>query len=192
MEAVLLAAGFSSRMGRLKQLMPIHGKPMICYTAESLVAAGLELRIVLGYDCEKIKSALSYLPYECMVNHHPEEGMFSSVKLGCQILRPNSACLIMPCDCPGVLPETIRYVAETLEQKSEQVVIPTFSGRRGHPCGLPAYFVKKILTLPNDTPGLRSLWQHTPDEIVHLEVDDAAILHDIDTVRDLQTIIESS
>ncbi|MCP4372526.1 MAG: NTP transferase domain-containing protein, partial [Deltaproteobacteria bacterium] len=39
MNVILLAAGFSSRMGELKQVMDIGGKPMVRQVVEPLLAA---------------------------------------------------------------------------------------------------------------------------------------------------------
>jgi molybdenum cofactor cytidylyltransferase len=187
MKAILLAAGFSSRMRELKQVMDIAGKPMVRQVAESLLAAGLELVVVIGYQAERVQKALDGLPCEYILNKHPENGMFSSVKLGCSTVKPASACLVTTCDCPGILPTTIQQVKDTLTHNPMNVVIPTFRGRRGHPVGVPAFLVEQIQSLPPETPGLNSLWQHTPEIVFHLEVDDPAMLRDLDRPEDVSS-----
>jgi molybdenum cofactor cytidylyltransferase len=186
MKVILLAAGFSSRMGELKQVMDFAGKPMVCQVAESLLAAGLELVVVIGYQSERVKEALHSLPCEYIINEHPEDGMFSSVKLGCLTIEPGSPCLITTCDCPGILPITIRSIKNTLEREQTQAVIPTFHGKKGHPVGLPAFLVERIQTLPPATPGLHSLWRHTPEIVFYLEVNDPAVLRDLDKPEDIK------
>ncbi len=186
MKAILLAAGFSTRMGELKQVMDIEEKPMVRQVAESLLAAELELVVVIGYEGERVKQALHGLPCKFVVNEHPENGMFSSVKLGCSTVEPGAACLITTCDCPGILPTTIQRVKDTLEREHVKVVIPSFQGRRGHPTGLPAFLVKQIRSLPLDTPGLNSLWRDTPEMVVHLEMDDPAVIRDFDRPEDVR------
>ncbi len=49
-------------MGELKQVMTIAGKPMVRQVAEALLAAGLELVVVVGYQSEQVKHALDGLP----------------------------------------------------------------------------------------------------------------------------------
>lgn len=187
MKAILLAAGFSSRMGELKQVMDIAGKPMVRQVAEPLLAVGLELIVVIGHQGERVQEALHEFPCQYVMNEHPEKGMFSSVKLGCSIVEAGSACLVTTCDCPGILPSTIGAIKDTLEHKRTKVVIPTFQGRRGHPVGLPAFLVEQIHPLPFETPGLNSLWKHKPEIVFHLEVDDPAILRDLDRPEDLRS-----
>ncbi|GAK60173.1 molybdenum hydroxylase accessory protein, YgfJ family [Candidatus Vecturithrix granuli] len=184
MNAIILAAGFSSRMGTLKQVMAFEDKPMTRQVAEPLLAAGLELIVVIGHERERVKSVLQDLPCKYVLNPCPEDGMFSSVRMGCLTVPAGEACLLTPCDCPGIRPETIRQVQITLEREREKVIIPTFQGRRGHPAGLPAMLVERIRTLPPDTPGLNSLWREQPEMVVHLEIPDPAILRDFDRPED--------
>ena len=187
MKAIVLAAGFSTRMGELKQVMDIAGMPMVRQVADSLLVAGLEVLVIIGHLHTRVMEVLYDLPCECILNSKPEQGMFSSVKLGCARVEPGSACLITPCDCPGVLPATIQQVQEALQYHQTKVVIPTFQGHRGHPVGLPAYLVDTIRTLPPTTPGLNSLWRETPDLVAHVEVDDPAVLRDFDRPEDMRS-----
>ena len=185
MKAILLAAGFSSRMGELKQVMAVAGKPMVRQVAESLLNGGLELVVVIGHEYVRVQQALAGLPYEYLINQHPEQGMFSSVKMGCATVNPGSPCLVMPCDCPGVIPPTLHQIQDAIADHPGKVIIPTFQGRKGHPVGLPALMAAHIALLPPDTPGLSSLWRHLPEKVVYLEVNDPAILRDFDTPEDL-------
>ena len=173
-------------MGTLKQVMEFDDKPMIRHVAEPLLASGLELIVVIGHEHERVKAVLQDLPCEYVLNPQPEQGMFSSVRLGCLKVPRTEACLLTTCDCPGIRPETIQQVQTTLERHDSKVVIPTFQGRRGHPAGLPAALVDRIRTLPPDTPGLNSLWREQPEMVVPLEVNDPAILRDFDRPQDLE------
>lgn len=189
MKAILLAAGFSSRMGELKQVMDIEGKPMVRQVAEPLLAAGLELIVVIGYERERVTQALHDLPCDYVINEQPEDGMFSSVRLGCLAIPSKEPCLITTCDCPGIQPKTIQRVKETLEREQTKVIIPTFQGRRGHPAALPAFLVDQIRTLPPNTPGLNSLWKEKPDMVLQVEVYDPAVLRDLDRPEDVERLL---
>ncbi|PIE35431.1 hypothetical protein CSA56_04150 [candidate division KSB3 bacterium] len=191
MKAILLAAGFSSRMGTLKQIMPIEGKPMIYQAAEPFVSSGLELLVVLGHKHQRVQEALGSLPCRVLINPSPEDGMFSSVRLGCQAVPLGEPCLLSTCDCPGVAPHTIRMVQETLLEEQDHVIIPTYRGRRGHPVGLPAFLVERVHALPPETPGLNSLWRKSPEMVVHFNVYDPAVLRDLDRREDVEKLQES-
>jgi CTP:molybdopterin cytidylyltransferase MocA len=187
MKAILLAAGFSSRMGRLKQVMPIAGVPMVRHIAESFLSADMQVVVVLGHRSAEIMQALEGLPCEYVLNSRPESGMFSSVQCGCAVVEAGNGCLIMPGDCPGVRPATIRFIRQHLYNHPKQVIVPTFQEHRGHPVGVPAPMVDRIRTLPADTPGLRTLWHNQPEMVLHVNVDDEAVLRDLDRPEDVET-----
>ena len=185
MHVIILAAGFSSRMGRLKQVLPLAGTPMIRQVVATYLQAGCEPVVVVGYQAEQVKTALHGLNCQFAFNARPADGMFRSVKLGALAIPDGAAGLLTPCDCPGVRGATIQQIQQQLELTRDLVVIPTFAGRRGHPVGLPAQLVATLRQLPDDTPGLHSLWRARPEMICAVAVDDAAVLHDFDTPADL-------
>jgi CTP:molybdopterin cytidylyltransferase MocA len=192
MKAILLAAGFSSRMGCLKQIMPVAGVPMVRHIAESFLSADMQVVVVLGHRGAEIRRALEGFPCEYVVNSTPEVGMFSSVQCGCAVVEPGNGCLVMPGDCPGVRPVTIELIQQHLRNHPEQVIIPTFQGRRGHPVGVPAHIVDRIRSLPADTPGLRTLWHNQPETVLHVNVDDEAVLRDLDRPEDVEIQLASA
>jgi choline kinase len=66
-EAVILMAGSGSRLREadnsiLKPLVPILGRPLICYTMDALVRAGIEkINIVVGYESERLSTEVKQL-----------------------------------------------------------------------------------------------------------------------------------
>lgn len=185
MRVIVLAAGFSTRMGQLKQIMPIAGVPMVRQVVESFLMAGLEAVVVLGHQHALVQRALRGLTCTYVMNPRPDQGMFASVQAGCRLIEGGTACLVNPCDCPGILPATIQQICVALLAYPDRVVIPIFQGRRGHPVGLPADIITQICDLPSDTPGMNSLWRKTPERILLIEVADPAVLQDFDTPEDL-------
>ncbi len=184
MQVILLAAGFSSRMGCLKQTMPIAGVPMVRHIAELLCETGMQVVVVVGYREIEVTEALAGLACEFVRNPAPEDGMFASVQCGCSAINPGEGCLVMPGDCPGVQRSIIRLIQETLTLHPTSVIIPAYQGRRGHPVGVPAHIVNRIKTLPASTPGLRTLWQ--AEHVLQIPVDDPAVLRDLDRPEDLE------
>lgn len=64
-QAIILAAGKGTRMGKLTQdipkpLLPLNGKPLLCHVLDRLQAAGIRrAAIVIGYHGEKIREQLA-------------------------------------------------------------------------------------------------------------------------------------
>ncbi len=186
MNTILLAAGFSTRMGQIKQVMTLDGVPMAQRVAEAFILPGNTIYVVIGAHGEAVKAVFEGMSCQFIANPRPDEGMFSSTQIGCRAIPEGEPTLLCPCDCPGIALETVRAVAAQLERSPEKIIIPSYNGRRGHPVGLPAWLVEHIRQLPPTTPGLRSLWSLFADRIVNLDVPDAAILHDFDTPEDVR------
>ena len=173
-------------MGQVKQTMALDGVPMARRVAEAFVFPGNMIYVVIGAHGKAVKAIFEGFSCQFVVNQTPEAGMFSSVQTGCRAIPDDEAALLCPCDCPGISTETARTVATHLNE-SRSIIIPSYQGRRGHPVGLPAWFVEYIRELPPTTPGLRSLWPRVADQIIELDVPDAAILHDFDTREDVRS-----
>jgi 1L-myo-inositol 1-phosphate cytidylyltransferase len=66
-EAVILMAGSGSRLRGadetfLKPLVPIGGRPLICYTIDALSGAGInKINFIVGYESERLRPAIDKL-----------------------------------------------------------------------------------------------------------------------------------
>ena len=79
---VILAAGLSSRMGELKQLLPIGGHPAVCRIARVLKENLRQVIVVVGHRAEEVQDALSGT--NCLVydqSNRPIGSPISSVAL---------------------------------------------------------------------------------------------------------------
>lgn len=82
-EAVVLAAGRSSRMGKTKALLEIGGVAALERVAASLRAAGVERMVVVtGHEREVLLPTLERLSLQHVDNPDYDTGMFSSVQVG--------------------------------------------------------------------------------------------------------------
>ena len=84
---------------------------------------------------------------------------------------------------PFVKTTTYQTLAKSLT--ASNIVVPVFDGKQGNPVGFGKRFFKNLMMLNEDSGG-RSLLQTHADAIQRIEVDDPAILHDIDTPEDLK------
>jgi molybdenum cofactor cytidylyltransferase len=79
-------------------------------------------------------------------------------------------------------------VARVIEASTRfpgRIVLPWYDGKRCHPLLLPWALASEIPRLPTGV-GVNALLAARPDEIVVVEVDDPAILDDIDTPADYE------
>ncbi len=84
---------------------------------------------------------------------------------------------------PFVTPATMRLVADECVRVN-QPVVATRGGRRGHPLALPGSLVSRLLAA-SATGSLKDVLVSLGVESIHLEVDDAGVLRDVDVPADL-------
>jgi len=188
--AIILAAGFSSRMGVFKPLLSLGGSLMIEKTISSFLQAGLnDIRVVVGYRADEIIPLLIRLGVLPVVNEDYPSGMYSSIRAGVRTLNEEDAAFfLMPGDLPFVKPETIANIALVFSQKGVSILHPTFKGRRGHPPLISARYRDSIL-FGEPAGGLRSLLVEHEGDAIEIEVDDAGILTDLDTPEDYRKVL---
>jgi molybdenum cofactor cytidylyltransferase len=179
---IILTAGFSTRAGAFKPLLPFRGTTVIETAIGSLKAGGVpDIIVVTGFKSEAMHPVLARCGVQEVVNTHPELGMFSSVLTGAAAIDDDvEAILILPGDMPLVQPSTIRVLIDNFFENGTDVLYPTFLGRRGHP----PIISRRCLTgnLPPELPGgLRTLLQAFEATTRELPVQDEGILIDIDT-----------
>jgi molybdenum cofactor cytidylyltransferase len=108
-------------------------------------------------------------------------GMGDSIAAGVAATRDAPGWLVLPGDLPLVQPESLRRVAEALQDR--QVVVPFHRGQRGHPVGFAAALRDELLALSGAEGAAQVVRAHAR---LRLELDDEGIVTDIDTVDDLR------
>lgn len=188
--AIVLAAGYSSRMGRFKPLLPLNGGVAIESTLRSLRHAGIhEIVVVLGHRAEEVRHIAEAAGARCIVNASYRDGMFTSVQTGIRAVTGNvDGCFVLPADIPLIRPATLRLLAGTFVEQHKAVVYPVFAARRGHP---PLIAQRVLLEGARDGESgpLSELLARQELDAFDIEVADAAIHMDMDTPDDYSAII---
>lgn len=185
--AVILAAGYSHRMGRFKPLLEIGDRTVIERTVSLFRGAGLnDIRVVAGHARDLLEPLLEELGVRIIVNPGYDKGMFSSVTAALKNLEPDiQALFILPADIPLVSSGTIHSLLKQYEEYPDNILIPSFQGRRGHPVLIPAPCFEAI-RLWHGERGLKGALGQFSDRIVSVPVDDRNILFDLDTPDDYE------
>lgn len=180
--ALIVAAGFSSRMQMFKPLLPMRNTTVIECTIDSFIDAGVEeIIVVIGHNADLLKPVLEQKNIKWVYNPNYEEGMYTSIKVGVEEIGTDfEGFFMMPADIPFVKSETIRMVADAFNTSDYSIVYPVFSGRRGHPPIISTSLSHDILTY-DGTGGLKTLLGRFQEFAFHLNVSDEGILVDLDT-----------
>ncbi|HPC05059.1 MAG TPA: NTP transferase domain-containing protein [Syntrophales bacterium] len=189
---IVLAAGRSSRMkGVLKALLKLGDDTVVERAVKAHLAAGIQdVRVVVGHRADEVAAAVGHLGVGVVNNRHFEKGMFSSVQAGVATLKPDTrAFFIMPVDIPLVDPSTIRAILAVFEEDPRGVVHPVYRGRRGHPPLIPGNYIPEIMASAAPPDGLRGILNNHEAEARGVEVDDEAVLLDMDTLKDYRRLL---
>ncbi len=180
MQAIILAAGTSSRMRKPKLLLPWRAQTVLTQTIQNVQAVTHEVLVVTG----AYAAQTCLIAAECGVPtvQNPDYAvgeMISSLQAGLRVLDKIDGFFVMLGDMPLVQPETMREILEHWNDH-KGIVVPTFEGKRGHPVIFSAEFIPQLLALT---------WEQTPRHVIQANLDkrhlfpvqSKAILIDLDT-----------
>jgi molybdenum cofactor cytidylyltransferase len=181
--AVLLAAGFSNRFGSVKICARLNNNQTVLQQTLANISSSVpqitvvtrpELYPLIVNDCPDAK-----------VFEDAEKGMGATLAYAMQLILEQGeldGCLVCLADMPFITPDTYRDICGAIRR--DNIVVPYFAGRAGNPAGFGADYFEALSDLTGDRGG-RLIIRQNPDAVRKLEVDDPAVLQDIDTPDDL-------
>ena len=185
----ILAAGFSSRMGRFKPLLPLNDEPVNERVLRVSKAAGIRQRVVVtGYNREALAPLLEKKGAVEALNPRFEKGMFTSIQTGISALPRNlDGFFVLPIDCPLVTKEVL--MALELSFEPDKFSVPCYRGKKGHPILIPSMYREPILQ-HDGTGGLKAITDKDYDKMKRIEVREEGVVMDMDTPRAYENIKE--
>lgn len=190
--AILLAAGQATRMGQPKQLLDWQGQPLVRHVAQTALASPIAgLVVVLGAYAPQVRAALAGLAGALTLVTCADyaTGQAASLRCGLAALpAETSAVLVLLVDQPLITPALIeRLFAAFADTPNALAVVPRYQGRRGNPVLLAAALFSELHALTGDR-GARDLLQQHAKRVCWLELDDPAVLSDLDTPDDYRRL----
>lgn len=186
---IVPAAGQSSRMSSPKPLLDTGDGTFLDRVVGSLIGGGAATVMVVVRESQgPIAARALHTGAELVTTRFPpQDGPVGSIRSALQHLREMGsfphAVLLLPVDMPLVQPGTVREVVEYWKSNPAlPMVRPAFKGESGHPV---LFSGPGLDLLAGDEPlpqGARSVVDRFREEGRLVEVDDAGILVDIDTL----------
>lgn len=192
--ALILAAGYSTRMGNFKPLLPIAGTTVVAHVVAMFRAAGIErIGVVTGHCAERIEPVADHLGVVAVRNPDYQEGMYSSIQAGIRaqaasLLPAVDACFLLPVDIPLVRPESVAALAEAFAARRAPITYPRFNGQRGHPPLISSALFAEILAGKGEG-GLRELLRTHQANSADIDVFDEGVMLDMDTPEDYAQLV---
>jgi molybdenum cofactor cytidylyltransferase len=187
---LILAAGFSRRMGQFKPLLKINGETIIDHLISTFLINKVEVYIVVGYRGWELMSALKHREVIFVENPNYAHGMFTSVQAGVRSLKSgHKAFFVMPVDIPLVKISTIKLLRNTYKEHLYKIIYPVFNNKRGHPPLIPISLAPIIAERERDG-NLRAVLNAYEKVALEVTVNDENILLDMNTDKDYQTLLK--
>ena len=171
---ILLAAGASTRMGALKQLLPVAGVTLVERTLTAALESRLDrLVLVLGHRAPEIETALSgFIPNPKLTivhNRHYQEGISSSLVAGVEeIAHSHDHAMILLADMPFIDHHVINLLIEGYLKAQLPMGAIKVGERAAHPVVFRRDLFFELKTLTGDV-GARSLLKKYNDRVCLIE-----------------------
>jgi molybdenum cofactor cytidylyltransferase len=193
---VILAAGGSTRMGQLKQLLIYQGCSLIRRAAMIAISSVCRpVVVVVGANCDCILPELDGLEVAIAINNDWSHGMSTSLQVGISALLAEdaeiAAVVLMVCDQPFVSTELINQLVSTYQDSTNYSQKPVIvAAQYGVVVGVPALFDRSVFpaftALQGDT-GARAIIRHYGAQVRSIPFPAGAI--DIDTPTDYENLV---
>lgn len=186
--AIILAAGYSSRMGSQKALLPLGEGLVIDMIIASLKQAGCTpILIVTGHRGEELAAHVAGQEVSIQYNPDYAAGMFSSVLAGVKAIVPYRPAdfFMIPVDHPMVGPDILQKMMSAHKMLKPAVTYPVYGGSKGHPPLISHECIPTIL-IHDGTQGLKGALQVFDKESAYLECEEPGVLADMDTPTDYE------
>lgn len=179
--AVILAAGYSSRMGAFKPGLHIGDETVISRLVTSFRAAGIsDIVVVSGHNRQELWSLINGLEVTESYNENYPEGMFTSIQAGVQKTdKALRGFFLIPVDCPLLEAETIDLLVSNIRDDSS-FVVPCYRGKKGHPLYIPMKYRDEILSCDGNG-GLKAITDKYDDQMIRIETGRESTVMDMDT-----------
>lgn len=189
---IVLGAGEGRRIGGPKALLRVGDRTCLEHVLAACRDGGTAPAVVVGRIA--IDAALRALagPFggAVIANPDPSRGQSSSLRVGLAALPEIAeAFLIFPVDHPLVTGAEVAALVGEWRRGGARVVVPVHGGRRGHPVVVDVTLRSEILAQAGEAPARDVLRSHVAETRI-VNVDDDAVVRDVDTPEDLAHCLE--
>ncbi len=183
--AVILAAGQSKRMGSPKALLRFHDETFLEHIVSVFRSSIVDgITVVLGAHADTIRRSVDLSAVTVVMNRDYEQGQLSSLIAALDAAPQNiHAILVALTDMPFITQETVNRIVRRFTQTQSPIIVPVFRGKRGHP----VLFANSVFDDLRNAPaskGARYVLHSNGGKVLEVPVTDEGIVTSIDTPDD--------
>lgn len=190
-EGIILAAGKSSRMGKIKQLLPYNGNTILGQVVSNCLRSSLEkIIIVLGYKADQIQQSVNLDGVTVIVNKDYFKGLSSSIRAGLSNISQNcDGVLFILGDQPLVDEIVIDMLIKGFYESRAPIVVPVYKGKRGNPVLIGRSLFHELKKNLKEDMGARILIDKFRNQVKKINMTNAGINIDVDTLDDYHKLL---
>ncbi len=184
-DAVVLAAGESKRMGSPKQLLPFGDSSIIETVIQNVGKSAIaQTIVVLGSHFDEIFTRISKYPLTIARNRDYKKGMLSSLQQGLKkIHNQTGSVMILLGDQPMISTTMIDLLIDAFQHSGKGIAVAVHENKKGHPVLFNVNYVSEIEKMASEK-SLHDFLNDHQDEILEVETGSPEIHRDIDTIED--------
>ncbi len=177
-------------MGKTKQLLAFQGTTLLGRVMKTAAESNLDKRIVvLGHDADTIIKTIDFSGITVIINKDYAKGQGSSLVKGLQAVSHSSdGAMFLLADQPLITADIINQMITAFQTSAAPILIPFCKGRRGNPVIISKALFPRLSSLSADT-GARVIFDEYKDAIEKVDIENDAILFDVDTPSDYENLL---
>jgi molybdenum cofactor cytidylyltransferase len=186
--AIILAAGESKRMGEPKPLLRFKDKTFLEQIISVLKLSDADrITVVLGADAETVKKSVDLSGLSVVINTDYHRGQLSSLIAAINDTpKETEAILVCLADAPFLTSNIVNDIIRKFRETDNPIIVPVFNERRGHPTLFSRALFTELLNAPEQE-GARYVLYSNEDRVLELKTNESTILISIDTAADYRS-----
>ena len=183
--AIILAAGESKRMGKPKSLLLFEENTFVEHIALQLKYSFVDrTTIVFGADADRINREVSLSGVHPVIHKNYKEGQFSSLKAGLKsVPAETEAILVCLVDHPFITKDIVNQIITIHKKNKPPVIVPVYQGQKGHPVLFSSSVFDKLLSAPKEF-GDDHVINEQAEDVFEFETEEKGVIIGINTPKD--------
>ena len=185
--AIILAAGASSRFGRVKQLSPWGGKTLVEAVIHTACQAGLSPIIVVGGNhFKELHNVIQHEAVKIVLNEKWESGLSFSIQAGLNALKAETeGAIFLMADQPQISVNLLKALVDQSYSDAKPIIGPIIDGKRSSPMYFERSTFSELMRLEGDQGGRELIGQFP---VTLIDWFDQKMAVDIDLPEDFQKL----
>ncbi|WP_291648536.1 NTP transferase domain-containing protein [Clostridium sp.] len=190
MNGIILASGFSRRMGKNKLLMNIGEEVILQKVIREIKKSDISNIILVAREDSVIEIGIRE-EIQVIKNKFAIYGQSQSIKFGLTMVDVNQNFMFFCGDQPFIDSISINKLVTASLNFKDSIIIPRANGKTGSPVIFPKFLKDELEALEGDFGG-REVIKSNKSKVIYIDIDNELFLQDIDTIADYKKFITST